>query len=201
MPQDCNKKQEVSQTVTKQERVAVNGQQIIVEVVYEFKQKMAMAKHNVNYKSGQTEWEELKSRKTTFRWWCLANKDGSKKFKPIEGLIQLKKDCIYTPNCNSCKIIKHFGLDNDDYYHNLINAQKIHRSVFTREYPSNNNNNNPDDKEALLPYPETSHDPNLNQTLARIRDGYDQYNDDDNRSEFFVDYDLICCNKKGRSKS
>ena len=128
-----------------------------------------MAKHNINYENGQTEWEEFKSWKTTFRWWCLATKDGSKKFEPIEGLIQLKKDCIYTPNCNSCKIIKHFGLGNDDCYHNLNNTQQIHRAVFTRKYPINNNNNennnNGDDldnKEVLVLYPETSHDSGLN---------------------------------------
>ena len=90
-----NKKQEMPQTATKQEMAVVVDQQVIKEMVYKFKQKIAMAKHNINYKSRQTEWEEFKSRKTTFRWWCLANKDGSKKFEPIEGLIQLKKVCIY----------------------------------------------------------------------------------------------------------
>lgn len=85
-----------------------------------------MAKHNNNYKSRHTEWEEFKLRKTTFQWWCLANKDNSKKFEPIEGLIQLNKDCIYTPNCNNCEKIKYFGLGNDDYYHNLNNLKQIH---------------------------------------------------------------------------
>ena len=51
---DNNKKQEMPQTATKQERVVIDNQQVIVKVVYEFKQKMAMAKHNINYESRQT---------------------------------------------------------------------------------------------------------------------------------------------------
>ena len=47
--------------------VVVDDQQVILEVLYEFKEKMAMAKYDINYKSRQAEWEEFKSRKTTFR--------------------------------------------------------------------------------------------------------------------------------------
>ena len=75
-------------------------------VEYEFKEKMVMTKYNIKYKSMQAEWKELESRNITFRWWCLANKDGGKKFKPIEELVQLKKDYIYTPTCNDCEITK-----------------------------------------------------------------------------------------------
>ena len=135
MPQDSKKKQEKKpQMATKQvpkvnwdsKPVVVNGQHVIVKVVYKFKEKMAMAKYNIKYEIRQAEWKGFKSRKITFRWWCLLNKDGSNKFKPIEGLVQLKKDCIYTSDCIRCKITRHFKLGNNGYCCNLNNAQQIH---------------------------------------------------------------------------
>ena len=70
--------------------------------------------------------------------------------------------------------------------------------VFTKKYRSNNNTNemnnnkgdNLDDKEALVLYPETLH--NMSQALATIRDMYGKYNNDHSRSDFFIDYNLIC---------
>ena len=46
--------------------IVVDGQQVIVEAVYKFKEKMTMAKENIKYESKQQNGRD--SRKITF-WW------------------------------------------------------------------------------------------------------------------------------------